>query len=200
MYTYQDHCSFCNKHFGRKLSKAYCSAECRKKALEELKKVKFPYAYRKCKNCNKDFVTNPAYITRRKSAGIFCTRLCMDTYIKNNKTAVVGTDGYVHVGKDRQHRQIVEKALGRKLLKREYIHHINGIKTDNRIENLQVVSPREHGLIHALEKNRLGKIIKCKCCNKDFYCISSLSDKRLFCSRNCYLSRKTTTSFSKART
>jgi hypothetical protein len=41
--------------------------------------------------------------------------------------------GYVY-----QHRLIVEKIIGRFLTTNEHCHHINGIKNDNRIENLMV--------------------------------------------------------------
>lgn len=37
-----------------------------------------------------------------------------------------------------QHRYIMEQYLGRKLTKKERVHHINKIKTDNRIENLEL--------------------------------------------------------------
>jgi hypothetical protein len=36
------------------------------------------------------------------------------------------------------HRYIMEQSIGRKLTKNERVHHINGIRTDNRIENLEL--------------------------------------------------------------
>ena len=53
-----------------------------------------------------------------------------------------------------EHRVVVESFLGRCLSSSEIVHHINGDKSDNRIDNLEVVSRATHAKIH----NNLGGI------------------------------------------
>jgi hypothetical protein len=48
-------------------------------------------------------------------------------------------DGYV-----REHILVWEKANGKPVPKGRYVHHLNGIKDDNRPENLIAVDQRSH--------------------------------------------------------
>lgn len=74
----------------------------------------------------------------------------------NGRPAIINHFGYVSVwqpdhpkaahGRVLEHRLVVEKAIERYLTKDEQVDHINRIKTDNRLENLQLLSASDHGI------------------------------------------------------
>lgn len=50
-------------------------------------------------------------------------------------------------------RAVMQAHLGRALADNEHVHHINRDKTDDGIENLQVVSNEEHAHMHTEDRN-----------------------------------------------
>lgn len=70
-------------------------------------------------------------------------------------------DGYIHIYSPnhpnksqhnyvQEHRLVMEKHLGRHLAKEEMVHHMNGLRYDNRIENLRLFPTRgTHAAYHA---------------------------------------------------
>ena len=64
-------------------------------------------------------------------------------YIRAPDHPCAGKDGYVA-----EHRLVMEAHLGRYLQASEVVHHINGVKNDNRIENLELKDFGEHTAEH----------------------------------------------------
>jgi len=81
--------------------------------------------------------------------------------VKNHPNAT--KNGYVL-----EHRIVVENSLGRVLLESEIVHHINGIKKDNRIENLVILNSKEHQSIHGKEKGKRFVVLICPNCKRVF--------------------------------
>jgi len=135
--------------FDRKAYMKKYSAEYRKKNPRKMKEVA-------CLKCGVSFDTRS--YTNPKSC-LSCNKPPV-AYGEDNKSWAGGRtnhDGYVLIGQQHghpramgkgkyvaEHRLVMERHLGRLLDPKEIVHHINEDPSDNRLENLQVMSIGEH--------------------------------------------------------
>jgi hypothetical protein len=101
-------------------------------------KPRSPY----CPKCSNKLTRNPNWGGGRRNDGngYVYIRLLDDDFFK----PMSNHDGYVF-----EHRYIMAQKMGRCLQEWELVHHKNGIKNDNRIENLELTaSNSEHIKYH----------------------------------------------------
>jgi len=116
-----------------------------------------------CPGCGKEFYQYPSRI---KQGIKRCSNTCKGKFLsgENNpiwKRGYTISGGYkmIIVGKEKiyEHRYVMEQHIGRKLKKGEEVHHIDGNKMNNSIENLMLLTIDEHKKFH--RDKRTGRFI-----------------------------------------
>lgn len=114
-------CSECGKTFHRvpnvvkKDKPTYCSRSCSNKVTARLHRI------------TRRGSGSPTWKGGRKKAGGGYIELWMPDHPDSNGK------GYV-----KEHRYVMEQHIGRRILPEETVHHKNGVRHDNRIENLEL--------------------------------------------------------------
>ena len=135
------------------------------------KNNRYKYILRECSNCSQKKWISLSDTNRRKHS-----RLCRSCSKKGKNNPpwkggrTIGMGGYVLIlkpghplaydnGYVKEHRLVAYEKWGIDAVRNMDVHHINGVKTDNRIINLEIMTHSKHMSLHRRREEALRKTI-----------------------------------------
>ncbi len=123
-----------------------------------------------CAGCGRMFTPTKDQVGSRdrgETIDLYCSRACYQGHRAGEhnphwRGGRVDSNGYKYLREKRhpasgyfaEHRKVAEQKVGRPLRPDEVVHHVNHDKTDNRPENLEVLTRSEHVKLHAAERRQ----------------------------------------------
>jgi len=81
------------------------------------------------------------------------------------------------------HRLIIEENLGRPLLRTEFVHHKDGNGLNNALDNLEVLTAKQHSMLH---NQKHPVVYLCATCGKPFTPHKTKRGRQKNCTRECF--------------
>jgi len=135
-------CNNCGRAYGKRKRCYFCAGKARTGSLLE------------CRECGSVMYLQANQI--KNGEGRYCSYACKYAGMRGVRTVgrkYLSNTGYVMVKTGlreykAEHRLVMEAAMGRALETNEQVHHVNGDKRDNRLENLRLLTNAEHQRLH----------------------------------------------------
>jgi len=118
-----------------------------------------------CYNCGVTFQRRASWVENNQRRGMkrsYCNRACWRASLHQVRQGQVNPnwrggrstrqDGYIQVRVNcrpkLEHHEVMERHLGRPIAPGEVVHHKNDDRTDNRLENLELMTISQHMALH----------------------------------------------------
>lgn len=179
-------CPKCQREYGKRARCYYCDSP-RKRSGE----------YRSCEVCNSSFYVPALQLKHYENGGRYCSNECKYAAMRGRElvsgTKYIRPDGYVAVKIgirkwELEHRLIMAEAIGRPLETDEHVHHIDGNKSNNALDNLELMTNAEHQKLHDWPRTRSRrKTLECQRCRASYERKASRAAESRYCSNRCKL-------------